>query len=230
MYSMAGIKDWSDDDKPREKMMLKGANTLSNSELLAILINNGTKEKSAVELAKELLLKTGNDLKKLSRLTVKDILQLNIKGLGPAKAVSIVAALELGIRRDATEKNTHIYNSSKDIALFLKAKYQYLTKEIFVVVYLNNSFKILHHEIVSEGGITGTIVDSRIILKNALALNSTRFVLCHNHPSGNLSPSDADKKITEKIKQAANTLDIQLIDHIIVSDEGYFSFADEGLL
>jgi len=230
IHIMVAIKEWSKDDRPREKLVLKTANALSNSELLAILINNGTKDKSAVELAKELLQKTNNDLKKLGKLSVNDILQLKIKGLGIAKAVSIVAALELGIRRDATEKQTQVYNSSNDIAHFLKAKFQYLSKEIFAVVYLNNSNKLIHEEVISEGGITGTLVDTRIILKNALSYGATNIILCHNHPSGNLKPSEADKKITDKIKQAATLLDIHLLDHIIVSDEGYFSFADEGLL
>lgn len=227
---MAGIKDWSEDDRPREKMLLKGANSLSNSELMAILINNGTKDKTSVELAKDLLQSVDNDLRKLSKLTIQDILKLKIKGLGPAKAISIVAALELGIRRDAANKETQSYTSSNQIALYLKAKFQYLNKEVFAVVYLNNSNKIIKYEIVSEGGITGTVVDNRIILKNALACSATNIVICHNHPSGSLTPSNADKKITDKIKQAANLLDIQVLDHIIVSDEGYYSFADEGML
>ncbi|MBX2931911.1 MAG: DNA repair protein RadC [Chitinophagaceae bacterium] len=227
---MATIKEWHEDDRPREKLVLKGTAALSNSELLAILINHGTKDKSAVELAKELLQKNNNDLKKLSRLSVNEILQLKIKGIGVAKAVSIAAALELGIRRDATEKNINTIKSSKDLAAFLKAKFQYLTTEIFAVVYLNNSNKIIHHEIVSEGGITSTIVDHRIILKNALVHGALGIVLCHNHPSGNLVPSEADKKITHKIKQAASLLDINLLDHIIVSDEGYFSFFENNMV
>lgn len=227
---MAAIKEWNEDDRPREKLYLKGTEALSNSELLAILINNGTRDKSAVELAKELLYKNNNDLKRLGRLSVKEILQLNIKGIGVAKAVSIAAALELGIRREVFEKNISIIKTSKDIAAFLKAKFQHQSKEVFVVVYLNNSNKIIHHEIVSEGGITSTIVDTRIILKNALSHNAVGIVLCHNHPSGSLEPSNADKQITEKIKQAAKILDIQLIDHIIVSDEGYYSFADNSTL
>lgn len=227
---MAAIKEWNEDDRPREKLILKGTETLSNSELLAILINNGTKDKSAVELAKELLQKNNNDLIRLSKLTVKEILQLKIKGLGVAKAVTIVAALELGIRRDSTDKSKLTIKSSNDIAAFLKAKFQYHPIEVFVVVYLNNSHKILHHEIISEGGITSTIVDPRVIIKNTLSHGAVSIVLCHNHPSGSLIPSNADKQITQKIKQAANLLDINLLDHIIVSEEGYYSFADNGLL
>lgn len=227
---MAVIREWNEDDQPREKLLLKGAKALSNSELLAILINNGTRNKSAVDLCKELLQKNNNDLLKLASLSVTEILKLNIKGLGPAKAVAIVAALELGIRRDTTSNTKDKILTSKDVAAFLKAQYQYYKHEVFVVVYLNQSNKVLHHEIISEGGITGTIADPRIIFKNALSHNATSIVLSHNHPSGNLKPSRQDELLTEKIKQAAQFLDIKVLDHIIVSEEGYFSFADEGLL
>lgn len=227
---MAVIKDWHEDDQPREKLLLKGAKALSNSELLAILINNGTKNKSAVDLCKELLQKNNNDLLKLASLSVSEILNLDIKGIGPAKAVTIVAALELGIRRDTTINSKERLLTSKEVAAFLKAQYQYYRHEVFVVVYLNQSNKVLHHEIISEGGITGTVADPRIILKNALSHNATSIVLSHNHPSGNLKPSRQDELLTEKIKQAAQFLDIKVLDHIIVSEEGYFSFADEGLL
>jgi DNA repair protein RadC len=227
---MAGIKDWNEDDRPREKLLLKGTNALSNSELLAILINNGTKDKSAVELAKELLQKANNNLQQLANLTVKEMLQLKVKGLGPAKAVSIAAALELGIRRDTTIHSKPQVFSSKDIAAFLKAKYQYTKHEVFIVMYLNNANKILHHEIISEGGITGTVADPRIIFKHALANNATSIILSHNHPSGSLKPSKQDTLLTEKIKHGALLLDIKVLDHIIVSEEGYYSFADEGFL
>lgn len=227
---MAVIKDWHEDDQPREKLLLKGAKALSNSELLAILINNGTKNKSAVDLCKELLQKNNNDLLKLASLSVSEILNLEIKGIGPAKAITIVAALELGIRRDTITNSKERLLTSKEVAAFLKAQYQYYRHEVFVVVYLNQSNKVLHHEIISEGGITGTVADPRIILKNALSQNATSIVLSHNHPSGNLKPSRQDELLTEKIKQAAQFLDIKVLDHIIVSEEGYFSFADEGLL
>jgi DNA repair protein RadC len=227
---MAGIKDWNEDDQPREKLLLKGTQALSNSELLAILMNNGTRDKSAVDLAKELLQKNNNDLQKLAKLTVKEILQLHVKGIGPAKAIAIAAALELGVRRNALANTKEKILSTKDMAAFLKAQYQYYKHEVFVVMYLNQSNKVLHHEIVSEGGITGTIADPRIIFKNALANNATSIVLSHNHPSGNLKPSRQDELLTEKLKQAAQFLDIKVLDHIIVSEEGYFSFAEEGLL
>ena len=227
---MAGIKDWSEDDRPREKLMLKGTATLSNSELLAILINNGTKDKSAVDVAKDLLAKADNDLQKIGRLSVKEMLKLKVKGIGPAKAITIAAALELGIRRDAADKKKEKITSSKDIADFLKAQFQYHTKEVFVVIFLNQGNKILHHEIISEGGITGTVADPRIILQKALEHNATAIILSHNHPSGNLKPSRQDELLTDKIKNAAAYFDIKVADHIIVSGEGYFSFADEGLI
>ena len=224
------IKNWAEDDRPREKLMHKGSETLSNSELLAILINNGTKEKTAVDLAKDLLAAINNDLQKLGRLSVKEIRQLKIKGIGEAKAVTIAAALELGIRRDSSEKKKQIILSSKDIADYLRAQMQYKKHEVFVVVFLNRANKVLHHETISEGGITGTVADPRIILKKALEHNATSIILSHNHPSGNLKPSRQDEELTYKIKEAAKYLDIAVTDHIIVSDEGYFSFADEGMI
>jgi len=211
-------------------LMLKGADTLSNSELLAILINNGTQQKTAVDLAKELLQRINNDLAKLSKLSVKEILHLKIKGIGEAKAIAICAALELSNRRNATENKKEIITSSKDIATYLQALFQYKKHELFVVVFLNRANKILHREIISEGGITGTIADPRIILKKALEQNATSIILSHNHPSGSLKPSKQDEILTQKIKEAANFLDIIVMDHIIVSDEGYYSFADEGIL
>ena len=200
---------------------------LSNSELLAILINNGSKEKSAVELAKEVLKLSRDNLNELAKLSLKDIQQ--VKGIGIAKAITIAAALELGRRRHAAtmlEKVT--VTCSKDIALYLQTKIKDFSYEVFAVVFLNKSNKIIHFEIISRGGITGTVADPRIILKKALEENATSIVLCHNHPSGNLQPSKADEAITYKIKEAAKFLDIQLMDHIIVSEEGLYSFADEG--
>ncbi len=227
---MAGIKDWSEDDRPREKLMTKGANALSNAELLAILVNNGTVDKSAVDLSKELMIKCNNNLQRLGELNYKQIVQLKIKGLGEAKAVTIAAALELGVRRDTSYKKKDKITASSDIAAFLQAKLQYKNHEVFVVIFLNAANKILHHEIISEGGITGTIADPRMILKIALEHNATSLILCHNHPSGNLRPSRQDEALTDKIKQAAFYFDIKVLDHIIVSHEGYYSFADEGLM
>jgi len=226
----SGIKNWALDDRPREKLALKGAEILSNSELLAILINNGTTDKSAVDLAKDLLSAVENNLQRLAKLSVKEMVNLKIKGLGPAKAITIAAALELGVRRNMAENKKEVILSSKDIAGFLQAQLQYKSHEVFAVVFLNRSNKINHYEIISEGGITGTVADPRIILKKALEHEAVSIVLCHNHPSGNLKPSRQDQELTNKIKEAANYFDIKVLDHIIVSNEGYYSFADEGML
>lgn len=223
------IKNWAVDDRPREKMLNKGATALSNSELIAILINTGSKSKTAVELSREILKMGRDNLNELGKLTLSDFQQ--IKGIGKAKAITIAAALELGRRRQAAsilDKTT--VRSSKDIAEYLQTILKDYTHEVFAVVFLNQSNKIKHFEIVSQGGITATVADPRIILKKALALDATSIVLCHNHPSGNLQPSRADEELTRKIKEAAANIDIKVIDHIIVSEEGYYSFADEGLL
>lgn len=226
----AAIKYWATDDRPREKLLNKGTSHLSNSELIAVLINNGTRQKSAVTLAKELLAATDNDLSSLSRLSVKDILNLNIKGIGPAKAVSISAALELGLRRDAALSKRKVISHSREVADYVRAQLQFKKQEQFAALYLNQGNRITHFQIISEGGITSTVVDTRIILKGALAYDAVNIILCHNHPSGCLTPSKADISLTNKIKVAALTLDIQVVDHIIVSEEGYFSFADHSLL
>lgn len=224
------IKHWAEDDRPREKLLLKGNSTLSNAELIAILINNGTKDKSAVDVAKQLLAAVENNLQKLAKLSVKEILKLKVKGIGEAKAISIVAALELGVRREVFENKKMVITSSIDIAEYLKAQLQHKNHEVFAVIFLNRSNKIIHHQIISEGGITGTVADPRIILKRALEYDAVNIILCHNHPSGSIKPSRQDEQLTQKIKSAAMLMDIQVLDHIIVSDEGYFSFADEGIL
>ena len=223
------IKNWAIDDRPREKLLIHGAAALSNSELLAILINNGSKNKSAVELAREIL-KLGHDnLNELGKLSLNDFKQ--VKGIGEAKSIIITAALELGRRRHASaalEKT--IVRSSRDIAAFLQATLKDFSYEVFAVVFLNRANKINHFEIISKGGITGTVADPRVILKKALEEDATAIVLCHNHPSGNLKPSRADEELTKKIKEAAAYFDIKIIDHIIVSEDGFYSFADDGLL
>lgn len=224
------IKNWAVDDRPREKLALKGSDSLSNSELLAILINNGSKDKSALDLAKELLTAVNNDLQRLGKISVKEMINLKIKGLGPAKAITIAAALELGIRRNMAIEKKEIVLSSRDIANYLQAQFRYKKHEIFAVVFLNRANKINHFEIISEGGMTGTVADPRIILRKALEHDAVSIVLCHNHPSGNLKPSRQDEDLTKKIKQASAYFDIIVLDHIIVSNEGYYSFADEGNL
>jgi DNA repair protein RadC len=223
------IKNWAEDDRPREKLLQKGAAALSNSELLAILINNGHKEKSAVELAKEILKIGSDNLNELGKVSLKDMQE--VKGIGEAKAITIAAALELGRRRhaSATLEKT-VIKSSRDIDEYLRAVIKDFSYEVFAVLFLNRSNKINHFEIISRGGITGTVADPRIILKAALMYDATSLVLCHNHPSGSLKPSRADEELTKKIIEAAKYFDIRILDHIIVSEEGYFSFADEGLI
>lgn len=230
MSSNQSIKNWSEDDRPREKLLLKGNNALSNAELLAILINNGTRNKTAVDLAKELMACVNNNLQKLAQLSVKEIVNLKVKGLGEAKAIAIVAALELGVRRGVVENKKDIITCAKDAALYLQNILQHQPHELFVAIFLNQSNKVLHTETISEGGIAGTVVDIRLLLRKALQHNTVNIILCHNHPSGNLKPSTQDINLTQKFINAAKLLDININDHIIVSNEGYFSFANEGLI
>jgi DNA repair protein RadC len=222
------IKSWAEDDRPREKMIRQGAATLSTTELLAILINHGTKSKSAIDLAKEMLLANNNSLHQLSRMTLKD-LQL-VKGIGPAKAVVIKAALELAIKKEEEIFSREVISTSKDVKDFLRKRLQHESREHFMVIYLNRRNRVITHEILSQGGISGTVVDPRIVLRRALEEHASSIILSHNHPSGNCRPSSQDKDLTEKIKTAALYFDIKVLDHIIVSDEGYYSFADEGEL
>lgn len=224
------IKDWAVDDQPRKKLMQRGSASLSNAELLTILINNGNAFLSANDIAKHLLMASENNLQKLASMSVKDMVNLKIKGLGEAKAIAIAASLELGIRRQSNPIQQKQVSSSKDVAGYLQNTLQFLQREVFAILLLNRANRIIHFEIVSEGGITGTVADPRIILKKALEYSATGIILCHNHPSGNLKPSHADEMLTKKIKNAASFLDILVTDHIIVSHEGYFSFADEGML
>lgn len=224
------IREWAREDRPREKLLLQGPHYLSNTELLAILIQNGTKESSALDVAKNMLLYAHNDLNQLAGMSVQELVNGKIAGLGTAKAVMIAAAMELGIRRKAAGHFRVKIQSSKDVANYLQAQLEHKKQEIFAVVYLNRGNRILSLETISIGGLTGTVADPRIILKKALEQDATALVLCHNHPSGNLTPSRADEQLTQKIKQAAALMDIQVLDHIIVSHEGYFSFADEGMI
>lgn len=225
----SSIKHWPIDDRPREKLLLKGPASLSDSELLAILINNGNKEKSALGLAKDILMLGQNNLNELGKLSLKDLQK--VKGIGKAKAITIVAALELGRRRHSSFiLGKTMVRNSREIADYLKTVLKDFNYEVFAVIFLNRANKIKHFEIISKGGITGTVADPRIILKKAIEEEATSIVLSHNHPSGNLVPSRADEEITQKIKMAATYFDIKVLDHIIVSEEGYFSFADEGMM
>lgn len=223
------IKDWADDDKPRKKLVLKGHAALSDAELIAILIGSGNRDESAVALSKRILASTNNNLNELGKLTIKQLMQF--KGIGEAKAITIVAALEIGRRRrgETAQKITKI-NSSKDVFELLQPILGELPHEEFWIVYLNNSNKVLHKEQLSKGGITGTLVDVRLVLKQALEYGAIGIILAHNHPSSTLRPSSADKQITNKLKIASEALDIKVLDHVIITEKAYFSFADEQLL
>jgi DNA repair protein RadC len=223
------IKHWSNDDKPREKMLQKGKSILSDSELIAILIGSGSRNESAVELSKRILASVDNNLNELGKLSIKQLMQF--KGIGEAKAVTIAAALEIGRRRRGEEAQeiTKI-TSSKDAFELLQPRMGELPHEEFWIVYLNNSNKVMHTAQLSKGGITGTLVDVRLVMKQALELGAVALILAHNHPSGGLKPSEADKQITQKLKNAAVALDIKVLDHLIITQKDYFSFADENIL
>lgn len=210
-------------------MAAKGRESLSDSELLAILINTGSGKSSAVDLAKEVLKLGGNNLDELGKLSLKDL--MSVKGIGEAKAITLVAALELGRRRQSVfPMNKTQVRSSKELAEYLKTALKDYEHEVFAVVFMNRANKINHFQVLSSGGISHTIVDPRIIFKRALEVKATSIVLCHNHPSGNLRPSRQDEALTAKLKEAGTLLDINVVDHLIVSDEGYYSFADEGMI
>jgi DNA repair protein RadC len=227
--SKYSIKEWAKDDRPREKLLSKNPVSLSDAELLAILIRNGIPGSSAVELARSVLQLSKNNLHELGRLSVRDLMK--VKGIGQAKAITIAAALELGRRRQGMEVlDKPVARSSREAALFIQATLRDLQHEVFGVAFLNQAGRIKRFEIISQGGITGTIVDPRLIIKKALEENAVSIILCHNHPSGSVSPSKADEDLTIKIREAAKYFDIRLLDHVIVSDEGYYSFADEGRL
>lgn len=223
------IKKWSQDDQPREKLLYKGKSALSDAELVAILIGSGNREESAVSLCQRILASTNNSLNELGKLTVQELMLF--KGIGEAKAISIIAALELGRRRrgeDALVKSK--ITSSQSVFELLQPIIGDLPHEEFWIVYLNNSNKVIQSSQLSRGGITGTLVDVRLVMKTAIQLNATGIILAHNHPSGTLNPSEADKQITKKLKTAGENLDIKILDHLIVTDKEYYSFADEGIL
>lgn len=224
------IKQWAEDDRPREKMMQQGAAALSKAELLAILINHGTRSRSAIELARDLLDSCGGNINRLSKMSVAEIQR--IKGIGPAKAVTIKAALELGIRKETDRINIkkEVIRSSKQAADYLQQILMDSPMECLVAIFMNAGRRVLDMATFSQGGLTATIVDIRLIAKRALELGATAVLISHNHPSGNLVPSQADKAITEKIKRGLKELDIELADHIIVSEEGFYSFSDAGIL
>jgi DNA repair protein RadC len=223
------ITDWAAEDRPREKLIHKGTSSLSNAELLGILISSGTRDKSAVDLGRELLSMAKNNLNNLGKLTISDLTKLN--GIGPARAVTIAAALELGRRRKLAEAESSVrIKSSKDVADIFQPILSDLAHEEFWILYLNRSNKVISRMKLSQGGISGTVIDVRLILKKAVECLASGIILCHNHPSGNLNPSEADTKITKKIREAGKYMDVQLLDHLIISEKDYYSFADNGLL
>lgn len=223
------IKTWAADDRPREKMISKGKGTLSNAELIAILIGSGNGELSAVELAREVLNAVGDNLYDLSKLSIDELQQH--KGIGEAKAVSIAAALELGRRWSVTspEQRKSISNSQEAYESFL-ALIDDPTKEHFMVAYLNRGNKVIKVERISTGGLSGTSADPKVIFKNALLKEATALMVCHNHPSGVPRPSAEDKNLTKNLIDAGKIFDINVLDHLIIGENSYFSFAEHGMM
>jgi len=223
------IKSWAEDDRPREKLLLKGKTALSDAELIAILIGSGSRSESAVDLSKKILRSIDNSINKLGKLSVLDLQKF--KGIGEAKAISIITALELG-RRRRLEQAIELpkITSSKMAFNIMQPIIGELQHEEFWIIFLNNSNKVLSKQQSSKGGLTGTLVDVRLVFKKAIELCATAIILCHNHPSGKLQPSNADKLITTKLIKAGETLDIKVLDHLIITENAYFSFADESLM
>ena len=227
--SSFGIKSWAEDDRPREKLLEKGRQVLSDAELIAILIGSGSKNETAVELSKRILQSVDNNLNLLSKLSVNDLIKF--KGIGEAKAISIVAALELGRRRkDAEIIVREKFTSSKSVYNLMKPTMLDLPHEEFWLLMLNKANSLIKKEMISRGGVSGTVVDSKIIFKSAIENYASAIIVCHNHPSGNLKPSDADITITKSLKDAGKLMEIPLLDHIIVTENGYYSFNDEGIM
>jgi DNA repair protein RadC len=223
------IKSWSPEDRPREKLLLKGTSALSDAELIAILLGSGTTTMSAVELAKRILQGVDNNLHDLARLSVKDLMKL--KGIGEAKAITIIAALELGRRRkDSDPEEKPKITSSKDAVELVSAHLQDIHHEEFWIILLNRANRVVKKQQISQGGVAGTVADPKIIFKIALQELASGIILVHNHPSGNLTASQADIELTKKLKEAGKLLEIQVLDHLIIAGQKYFSFTDEGIL
>ena len=223
------IKSWAAEDRPREKLLLKGKATLSDAELIAILLGTGASKLSAVDLAKNILQSVNNDLNELARLTVKDLMK--IKGIGEAKAITIISALELGRRRkDFQAEEKPKIGGSADAFEILKADLLDIPHESFWIILLNRANRVIKKHQISQGGVAGTVADPKIIFKVAVEELASGIILAHNHPSGNLTASQADIDLTKKLKESGKLLDIQVLDHIIVAGKKYYSFADEGLL
>ena len=223
------IKDWADGDRPREKLLLKGKGALSDAELIAILIASGNRSESAVDLSKRILQSLGNNINKLAKLSVNDLMKF--KGVGEAKAITIIASLELGRRRrtaDVLEKEN--VGGSKDAFHILQSRLEDLPHEEFWIILLNRANKVIDTKLVSRGGVSSTVLDSKVIFNFAVESLASGIILGHNHPSGNLKPSNSDIRLTKKIVDAGKIMEVPILDHIIVGDNEYFSFADEGLI
>ncbi len=223
------IKNWAVDDRPREKLLLKGKQSLSDAELIAILIGSGNKNETAVDVAKTILHSVNHNLNELGKLTINQLTKVN--GIGEAKAVTIEAALELGRRRKSSDQENNLQiKTSNDAFVIIQPFVEDLQHEEFWVLFLNRSNKVIEKYKISQGGVSGTVIDNKIILKKAIENLSSSIILIHNHPSGNSMPSEADKQITKKMIDAAKLLEISVLDHLIISGNKYFSFADEGIL
>ncbi len=224
-----GILSWAEEDRPREKLLLRGRNALTEAELIAILIGSGTRNKSAVDLSKEILSSVGNNLNELAKLTVQNLQKF--EGIGEAKAISIVSALELGRRRRSSDpvKKEKI-TCSGDAYRIMQPYLLDQVVEQFWIILLNRANMVIRPELISEGGVSGTVADPKVIFKRALDKLASSIILVHNHPSGNLTPSQADLQLTHKLKDAGKSLDLPVLDHLIFTDHAYYSFADEGVL
>jgi DNA repair protein RadC len=228
MQEFISIKNWQEDDRPREKMMRKGVASLSDAELLAILISSGTRERSALDLGRDVLATAQNNLRELGRLSLAELQQT--KGIGEARAITISAALELGRRRQIADGLDRArIASSAAAADILMPLLQDLTMECFYVLYMNINSRLIRYEQLSSGGLSATVADVRIILRNAILNNAPHIIVAHNHPSGNLTPSEYDKIITRKLYEGAAIMDIKLLDHLIIAGNNYLSMKDEGL-
>jgi len=228
-YKSLKIKDWAVEDRPREKLLKKGISHLSDAEIIAILLGSGTKNESAVDLSKKLLKSANNNLNELGKLGIPDLTKL--KGIGEAKAITIMAALEIGRRRKISEIiNKKKITSSNDVFELFQPIIGDLPHEEFWILLLNRSNGIIEKFKISQGGVSGTVIDVKIILKSAIEKLASSIILCHNHPSGNRNPSTADDSITQKLKTGADLIDIAILDHIVVADTRYYSYADEGKL
>lgn len=229
MHKKLSIKDWAIEDRPRGKMLAKGVRSLSDAELIAILIGSGNLDETAVEVSRRILASVNNNLNELGKKAVADLQKF--RGIGPAKAITITAAMELGRRRKESEPEEKLkVTTSADAARIFSPLLSDLPHEEFWVLLLNRSNLVIDKFMVSQGGLTGTIIDVRIVLKTALEKLACSLILCHNHPSGNLIPSQADRDITNKLKDACKFMDMAVLDHIIIGNGSFFSFADEGLI